>query len=234
MEHKWREEIEACAKSILADAVEEEVEGTTFRVPLQTDSTCFYTVDLETYTCDCDGFPVISFCKHLCAVQHLFPETLIIQSLSSIFTTTPLNSCTSASSTRPSTPLYSKNVSTNNKTAILTDVIKKLQHLAVCAHLAPSHHLTPSLPALQCALDQTLNKTTSPPAVLPSTKMKIVPNQNSWPKTASVMGVSVKTKQKQLHMDPYSGGEKSGKKAKQDARVPLASSQMGSVMNRRK
>lgn len=55
--------------------------------------------------------------------------------------------------------------------------------------------------------------------VLPS-KQKIAPNQHLWPKTAAVMGVAVKSKRK-THTDPYSGGERPGKKAKPDARIPL-------------
>ena len=49
-----------------------------------------------------------------------------------------------------------------------------------------------------------------------------MPNQKSWPETVQVMGVKVKTKRASVHTDPYAGGERSGKKAKVDARVPLA------------
>lgn len=50
-------------------------------------------------------------------------------------------------------------------------------------------------------------------------RQEIAPNQHSWPETAVVMGVPVKGKRKVI-TDPYSGGEKSGKKAKKDARGP--------------
>ena len=59
------------------------------------------------------------------------------------------------------------------------------------------------------------------PQVLPKLK-KVTPNQGSWSETASVMGAKAKTKHKTTHMDPYSRGQGSGKKAKIDARAPLA------------
>jgi hypothetical protein len=33
-----------------------------------------YYVNLEAYTCDCPNYPLISYCKHICAVQRLFTE----------------------------------------------------------------------------------------------------------------------------------------------------------------
>jgi hypothetical protein len=60
------------------------------------------------------------------------------------------------------------------------------------------------------------NLSASDNVVLPS-KKKIGPNQHSWTETASVMNVRVKSKRK-IHTDPYGGGERSGKKAKPDAR----------------
>jgi hypothetical protein len=53
-------------------------------------------------------------------------------------------------------------------------------------------------------------------SILPA-KIKIAPNQHSWPETQAVMGVPVKSK-KRKHLDPYGGNEQSGKKAKPDAR----------------
>src|ERR1700729_309280 len=33
-----------------------------------------YHVNIDTYTCDCDSFSLISFCKHIGAVQNYFPK----------------------------------------------------------------------------------------------------------------------------------------------------------------
>ncbi|KAF8966976.1 hypothetical protein BDZ97DRAFT_1917222 [Flammula alnicola] len=51
-------------------------------------------------------------------------------------------------------------------------------------------------------------------SILPKAE-KITPNQNSWPPTAAVMNVAMKSKRKK-NTDPYSGGECSGKKACHD------------------
>ncbi|KAJ7645737.1 hypothetical protein B0H17DRAFT_1215974 [Mycena rosella] len=45
-----------------------------FRVRSQSDPAIVYNVDLDAYDCTCLSFPLIRFCKHMCAVQHHFPE----------------------------------------------------------------------------------------------------------------------------------------------------------------
>jgi hypothetical protein len=57
--------------------------------------------------------------------------------------------------------------------------------------------------------------------VLPKHKRVPSNQHSSWPQTVKVMGAAVKLKHKSTHMEPYGGGEKSGKKAKVDARAPL-------------
>ena len=60
-----------------------------------------------------------------------------------------------------------------------------------------------------------------PPNVLP-VKLKIPLNKCSWPETANIMGVHVKSKWKVMYdTGGYSRAEKSGKKARADVRVPL-------------
>src|ERR1700731_2088368 len=49
-------------------------------------------------------------------------------------------------------------------------------------------------------------------------KVPITSNQHSWPETAAVMIAKLKIKWKG-HTDPYSGGERSRKRAKPDTRV---------------
>ena len=218
LELKRRQEIEIRARAITADTIEEEVEGCMFTVRSQTDPKCHYIVDLEVYTCDCDGFPLISFCKHLCAVQTLYPEYVDIRPSFSIF-----SQCIYGDINTNDAMLIAPPPCTTPppETTILANLANKLQRLAVRAHLQPLASLTPSLRTLDNALDQVLQELTSPPSVLPVAKAKIAPNQNSWPETANVMGVAVKSKRKRIHTDAYSGGERSGKKAKADARAPL-------------
>jgi hypothetical protein len=45
-----------------------------YLVQSQADPLKTYEVDLETYTCNCLDYPLIEFCKHICAVQTLFQE----------------------------------------------------------------------------------------------------------------------------------------------------------------
>jgi hypothetical protein len=71
-------------------------------------------------------------------------------------------------------------------------------------------HLTHALLDLKTNLDQACSV-----SIMPK-QLNIHPNQWSWPETATVMGAQPKTKRRK-HVDPYSRGEQSGKKAKADA-----------------
>lgn len=75
-----------------------------------------------------------------------------------------------------------------------------------------------SLHNLDHALDKALVECPSERTVIPSAKSPIAPNQRSWPETAAVTGAQPKGKRKWVHTDPYTCGERNGKKAKQDAR----------------
>jgi hypothetical protein len=48
-----------------------------FIVRSQSDREIFYEVDLDAYDCTCLSFPLIRFSKHICAVQHDFPEEAV-------------------------------------------------------------------------------------------------------------------------------------------------------------
>ncbi|KAJ7241759.1 hypothetical protein C8J57DRAFT_1084823 [Mycena rebaudengoi] len=48
--------------------------GTKFLVPSKSDPSRVYEVDIDTYTCTCLDYPLICFCKHICAVQTFFDE----------------------------------------------------------------------------------------------------------------------------------------------------------------
>ena len=87
--------------------------------------------------------------------------------------------------------------------------------------LSPPQHLSDNLEELNSFLDYALCEFAQP-QVLPK-QQKLLPNQHSWPKTHAIMGTDQKTKWKSLHNNPYSGGKRSGNKAKPDVRVPLVS-----------
>ncbi|KAF7372489.1 hypothetical protein MVEN_00110600 [Mycena venus] len=48
--------------------------GSKFLVRSKSDPSRVYEVDIDTYTCTCIDYPLICFCKHICAVQRLFDE----------------------------------------------------------------------------------------------------------------------------------------------------------------
>ena len=201
---------------IPTDAVKEEVEGKIYSIRSQTNSQRTYTVNIELYECDCDSFPVIQFCKHLCAVQSLYLECDFPPST---FTTTISHHSTPASTTQcmvEQTLTIPSSLNAMDDDAILATITEKLQQLAVHAQLAPSPSLTPALCTLGASLDQALQDISPPSNILP-VKLKILPNKCLWPEMANVMSVPVKSKQKAMHdAAGHSGGEKSGKKAKGD------------------
>ena len=41
---------------------------------------------MDNYTCNCDSYPSISYCKHLCAMQFLFLESVDAQPFISLDT----------------------------------------------------------------------------------------------------------------------------------------------------
>ena len=199
-----------------------------FTVRLQTIPTHMYHVNVEAYTCKCDAYPLISYCKHLAAVQHHFHEDVEIRPIQSLFT----SSSNFTNEPADAVPLSTLTSPQNLDHTILASIPNKLQQLVVRMRLSPPYFLSDSLRQLDDLLDRVLIKCTQP-QVLPKHRKqtKLPPNQHSWPETTKIMGAAVKTKQKSMHTDPYSGGERSRKKAKADARALLASSQPRCICN---
>lgn len=224
LEMKRRREIEVAATEIHLDSIadfEDDDEPGQFTVQSQKDPSHVYFMDIDAYTCDCESYPLISYCKHLAAVQLHIYEDVDIKPLDSLFTnvsSTP--SCTTSGHEMKVMPAaITASLPPNLDLTILTNIPEKLQRLAVRTQLSPPQHLTDTLQKLDGLLDQALVECAQP-QVLPRHK-KVPSNQHSWPETAKVMGAAVKTKRKSVHTDPYSGKERSGKRAKSDARAPL-------------
>jgi hypothetical protein len=207
LEVRRRQDIEERARTITKSSIEIVEDG--YRVASQSEPGSWYHVDLDAYTCDCDGFPVISFCKHLSAVQNLFPpEVLATHSLSVPCTTFPIKPSITPNSDDQ------KRHSAINPSHDLTRIGRKLLELVAHRQTLPTAKVD-ALLALEADLDLALADHAN---LLPK-PVKIAPNQHSWTETAAVMGARPKTKRKQ-HEDPYGAGERSGKKAKPDARAP--------------
>ncbi|KAL0563030.1 hypothetical protein V5O48_019048, partial [Marasmius crinis-equi] len=109
---------------------------------------------------------------------------------------------------------------------VLDDLRRKLDFLSIRLRNPVPHSVQISASIHTCftAVDQLLNVLPTETLVLPR-RQHVAPNQHSWTETAQVMGCAVKTKKRKLgegHDRSYSAGEKSGKLAKADARVPLS------------
>jgi hypothetical protein len=73
VEVKKRQDIKRRSQVYVKDNIEQ-VEDTKYLVLSQSSPSKFYEVNINTYTCDCLDFPLIAYCKHICAVQQLFDE----------------------------------------------------------------------------------------------------------------------------------------------------------------
>ncbi|KAJ7757388.1 hypothetical protein DFH07DRAFT_958746 [Mycena maculata] len=218
LEVKRRMEVESRALSIRKDAIENVDSESIYRVQSQSDPSHYYSVDIEAYTCDCLSFPLIDFCKHVCAVQRLFPEMeqeVPVSSLGNV-SAAPTSSDSDEDESGDEEDLSQ---ASNTEDPRILDLINSLQHLAV--RTRPSY-FNDSLMVLKHAVDTVLDETSfADVEVLPARK-KLAPNQGSdWRSTQEVMGAPVKSKRKPKHTNPYSGGEQSGRKGQPDARQPL-------------
>ena len=211
--------IEATARTVPVESIQQLVDDQ-FAVRSLTNPSQVYQVDLEAYTCDCLSYPMVLFCHHLGAVQLHFGENLKIRPFKLIFTL-PDSSVSDSSSSKGITKAGGSENAPDACLSILASIPNKLQCLAMRMQLSPPQHLSNNLQELDSFLNWALRECAQP-QVLPKQK-KLPPNQHSWPETRTIMGADQKTKRKSLHNDPYSGGERSGKKAKADARVLLAS-----------
>ncbi|KAE9385950.1 hypothetical protein BT96DRAFT_840005 [Gymnopus androsaceus JB14] len=62
------------SQSIMLNDIEAGNKHHTFSIISCSQPGVAYTVDMIAYTCNCPDFPLINFCKHVCAFQCLFPR----------------------------------------------------------------------------------------------------------------------------------------------------------------
>lgn len=226
LERKKRLEIERRATTISSDEIFDRkdfngpVEPSIFYVKSQSLPDHRYRVDLDAYDCDCLSFPLLRFCKHICAVQTHHPEVPRIVPVSALTTTEP---CTISADDdiEPTTVVAPLSPSRHNKDTLeISDLAEKLTNLALILRQRTPKKLPASLRSLSAALETHLSdlRDLLPPVVsIPSHKM------SDWKQTADAMGIGrVKGKAKRTNADPYSGNERSAKLAKPDAREPLS------------
>jgi hypothetical protein len=218
LELKHWQNLEERAREIARSDIQVNEEGN-YCVHSQSDPERWYNVDHHAGYCDCSSYPLISFCKHISAVQSLFPESckLVlfrpepeVATAHSILTIEPHGPSPNEIQVETCQPLH------NDADSIhFTRIGQKLMDISSSARENQLQHLKPVLLDLEAGLDQLRARNAG---MLPK-QVPVAPNQHSWPETAMVMAAQPKAKRKR-HTDPYSGGEKSGKKAKPDARAP--------------
>ena len=217
LEVQRRLKIEERGLSIPLAHITQDTDQGVFFVQSQSKPQVRYRVDLEAYDCDCIDFPAICFSKHICAVQCHFPEMekLVPTSMLSIHCTDTVEPDVGSSDSDDE--FLSPTADTSPK-SIIDSLINKLSALAIQLQASPPPvSMSAKLEELYNHLGTVMDNLSASDNVVLSSKKKIGPNQHSWMETASVMNVRVKSKRK-IHTDPYGGGERSGKKAKPDAR----------------
>ncbi|KAK6988248.1 hypothetical protein R3P38DRAFT_2804725 [Favolaschia claudopus] len=149
-----------------------------FLVPSQSDSTKTYEVDIDNYSCQCLDFPLICFCKHLCAVQTLFDEEHLLddedhsdESPENLELPEPSNDSDRDSEPTDDTPKEPVDgprqlptllpTPTSSVKSTLASVAEKLERLAGRLRHRKKDTIPTSLPVLEAAVDALLLETDS-------------------------------------------------------------------------
>jgi hypothetical protein len=213
LEVKKRKDIIKRSKVYVKDNIRQ-ISDSKYLVPSQSNPSKLYEVDLDAYTCQCLDYPVISYCKHLCAVQELFDEPGSppngirphIQSLSPL----PLPLPPSIPNNQAPAPL------TSRQNPPLTQlVVEKLERLtARLRRPRKKDDNLRSLPDLEATVDAMLLETDSG-SVLPSVEHLQSNLSSQWGKTQRGMMPAIKIRRKPAGDPSYGAGASSGSKMKE-------------------
>jgi len=235
-------EIIASTQTISWDSVLQ-FNHTQFHVASQSCPGVLYSIDLNLMTCDCQDFPRIWFCKHIAAIHLHFPHLCFKQSdpiMPLEYSLVPDQQEGDLNSNSDSTS-KSGSVSTLEATlpkeilTLMRKIISLSQNLAT-KKINQSHY--PAVLEAIWSAEYSLmvaNMSAEGTSTLPD-KEFIAPNQKSWSKTATHMGIKQPLKQKCLpeehglteqaigvtsrcchtNNDPYGMGQHSGMWAKPD------------------
>ncbi|KAF8213037.1 hypothetical protein K438DRAFT_2168168, partial [Mycena galopus ATCC 62051] len=113
----------------------EDIEHVVDRKYIVASQTCpskSYNVDIDTYTCSCEDFPQIEFCKHICGVQRLFPEDAAQADIPSTPAVPASASCPPSGPTPTPTECPQELVPTTKHG--LTLLAEKVEHVTACIH----------------------------------------------------------------------------------------------------
>jgi hypothetical protein len=124
-----------------------------FSIQSQSNSKIRYKVDIVAYHCTCLSFPTIHFCKHICAVQNHFPETVKAIPVSALITDKPLDDDDSNIVKIVDTPPDPS----NHDLDFVDDMGAKLQELANQFRFHPPTMLSETLHDLDTQLNNALS-----------------------------------------------------------------------------
>lgn len=207
IEVKKRQDICRRARGYTKENIER-LDSGLYLVPSSSTVAKFYEVEIDSFTCTCLDFPLISYCKHLCAVQLLFdedgppsdaPRSPNVPSLATL-----QDSGTEAAAMLPDTVIP--------KTPTLTMYAEKLERLAARLRRTRRKQTFTSLDDLATALDAMLLETDDS-NVLPASQ-HVKPGSSSFKQTLEAMMPGIKTKRKPAGDPAYGAGASSGSKAK--------------------
>ncbi|KAJ7154347.1 hypothetical protein C8R43DRAFT_885158 [Mycena crocata] len=219
---KHRKAVIKRASTIPREAIQLDPETRKYIIRSLSDPDIFYEVDLDAYDCTCLSFPLIRFCKHVCAVQHHFPEAEAKIPVTALIVPAP-DEFEDSDFDEPQARSVPELTQAQKDRENIDHLAHRLESL-VLSCLNPPSVMTEQL--RQSVLDATevldiLDSHLTPVVILPRQKARIAPNQHSWPETREVMNAPVKSKRR-AENGPYGGNEKSGKKAKTDATGELS------------
>ncbi|KAK6974408.1 hypothetical protein R3P38DRAFT_2811970 [Favolaschia claudopus] len=213
IEVKKRQDITKKSQSYTVDQIEH-VEGSHYLVQSQSKPSDAYEVDLDSYTCSCFDFPLISYCKHICAVQTLFKDDTPV--VKDVFGAKSIPTPSPISESEPDSPI-SHDSELPTFAPAPQPPKSRLERLAGRLRRPRTKESDlPSLSDFNQLLDDML-KATDTDSVLPAAQ-HVPTSTNEWRKTQTAMGILPKAKTRAKKDDStrdasYGGGAKSGSKA---------------------
>ncbi|KAJ7079163.1 hypothetical protein B0H15DRAFT_788251 [Mycena belliarum] len=214
IEIKKRQDIIKRSKVYVKEDIQH-IDDSRYLVPSQSDPSKLYDVDIETYTCNCLDYPLICYCKHLCAVQELFDEpdmpTDRAQSSPQVPSLSTLDDPLQIPFLVSNPPILD--------IPNLGSIAQKLERLSARLRRPRADHSKfPLLSDLELVLDEMLMKSDNG-TVLPSSQ-HIMPNSKES-RCRETMMPRVKTRSRRAGDPAYGGNASSGSKSKESKSVSV-------------
>jgi hypothetical protein len=226
-----RRQLLARARGTSRDSIQQ-FDSTRFHVASESRPGAYYEIDLNRSVCNCPNFPRSRFCKHLGAINvhfpHLCPKENNPPIDLGIGGASNAPQCTPSSDVCRSSNPQEKLQKLKREIKLLSQELDKIEEIpdesaVIEAFRSVKYSLTAAIASTQGS------------RALPNREVS-PPNQNSWTETAERMmwkrapkrrlpgehglterSIGAPRKRKCLYVDPYAGGERSGRHAKPDA-----------------